>query len=94
MQKYSDKFSQIDEIFKKGEKEFIKFIITQYPYKNYNNENTINTNKYNKKLLDFLLEKYQSDNYNYTPEGEKYQFIHFIMHEISAKLSNLNQNFK
>ena len=95
LQKYSDKFSQIDEIFEKDKKEFINFITTQYPYKNYNNnENTINTNEYNKKLLDFLLEKYQSDNYNYTPEDENSQFIHFIMHEISAKLSNLYQNYK
>jgi len=89
-QKHGQIFDKLDDIFNtKGKNEFIKYILKNHPYPNYENDkkNGRNFDKYTIELIQFLHEKYQPE----TPEekNEKTLLDYCINHEISKKLSNL-----
>ena len=84
-------FDEIDEQFRmhRGTIEFIKFIITKYPYKDYE-QGKIDLEKYTTDLSYQLSKKYIPD--NYMPGDAKSELDHCIKHEISAKLNSLIAN--
>ena len=88
---YSDIFNEIERQFnkKKTNYDFIKFILENHPYKDYekDKENTI-LNTYSIELVNFLLEKYNPDDYSLT-EDLATQLQYCIIHEIAQKLNNI-----
>ena len=87
--KYPDIFNNIEkEFIKKSSKDnFIKFILKEYPYTNYENDKKNKLfDKYSLELVNFLIEKYYPDNYHYS-EDEQSQLKYCIIHEISKKLN-------
>ena len=88
---YSDIFNEIERRFnkKKSNYDFIKFILENHPYKDYekDKENTI-LKTYSIELVNFLLEKYNPDDYSLT-EDLTTQLQYCIIHEIAKKLNNI-----
>ena len=88
-EKYPDIFNKIDKEFNKknSNDSFIKFILKEYPYSNYENDkgNKI-FGKYSLELVIFLIKKYYPGNYHYS-EDEQTQLKFCINHEITQKLN-------
>ena len=88
---YSDIFNEIERQFnkKKTNYDFIKFILENHPYKDYekDKENTI-LKTYSIESVNFLLEKYNPDDYSLT-EDLAAQLQYCIIHEIAKKLNNI-----
>ena len=90
-ERYKKIFNKIEEEFNKRKQNinFIKFILKEHPYKDYDNDKeNKNFSTYNLDLVYHLLIKYQPDNYTLRGD-EKEQLQYCIVHLISQKLSNL-----
>ena len=89
--KYNTIFNQIEEQFnkKKSNYDFIKFILKEHPYKEYEKDKDKDILKnYSLELVNFLLEKYHPDNYSYVGD-EKIKLKYCIIHEITKKLNKI-----
>ena len=89
--KYNNIFSLIEEQFnkKKSNYDFIKFILKEHPYKEYEKDKDKDILKnYSLELVNFLLEKYHPDNYSYVGD-EKIKLKYCIIHEITKKLNKI-----
>ena len=87
-------FDELDEQFRKhrGKIEFIKFLITKYPYNNLEQDKKeLDFKNYSTDLAYQLSKRYTPD--NYMDGNAKSELSHCIKHEISSKLSNLITNF-
>ena len=94
--RYKNKFDEINNKFNTyNGKDFIKYIISKYPYKNYEETNNgINFEKYDVELIAFLLAKYHPNNYKIDSSDEQSQFQYCIAREIYEKLNVLYQNVR
>ena len=89
--KYEKIFNEIEEKFnkKKSNIDFISFILKNHPYRGYENDiNNKDFYHFNLDLINFLLIKYQPENYKLNGD-EKEKLEYCIVHVISQKLSNL-----
>ena len=91
--KYQSKFDEIEEKFNKGKDiiEFIKNILKNEPYKQYEEDkkNKINFSKYSKELLKYLSNKYNPNNYILKKDDEFSQLKYYIFELIYNKLNIL-----
>ena len=88
-EQYSDILNEIERQFikKKSNYDFIKFILEYHPYKDYEKDKDNDILKtYSIELVNYLLEKYNPDNYSLT-EDKIAQFQYCIIHEIAKKLN-------
>ena len=91
--KYPDVFKKIDDNFnRKSAKDFIKFIIKEHPYKEYEKDKDKKFDNDSPETLRYLLRQYLPD--NYLPMRGKEQTIlkYCIVHEISKKLNYYYSN--
>ena len=87
--KHKKTFDEIDNKFNTlPKKEFIKFIITNYPYENIENDKKkVDFSTDNPDLLHFLLKKYNPDEHKYLEGDEPSELKHCKYQEISKKLN-------
>jgi hypothetical protein len=95
-EKYKSQFSELESKFnKKNNKEFIDFILENYPYKDYQEDKKnkrIDTSKINQELIQYLIGKYHSPQYFY--EEEISLFIYCIEEIIESYLNYLYKNIQ
>ena len=87
---YPDIFDELDRQFNQnhGKIEFINYITTRHPYREFENDKkTRNFKIYNNELISFLQRRYQPENYMPGDEISEKNFC--INHEITSKLGNL-----
>ena len=99
--KYREMFEELESKFnkKKSNKEFIDFILKNYPYTGYENDQKQNQIKLLKdkkelELIAFLRSKYYPNNYKYSFEDEKSQLTFCLIEQIEAYLNNMYQNIQ
>ena len=91
--KYPDVFVKIEEAFnRKNAKEFIKFIIKEFPYKDAENETDKKFDNDSPETLRYLLRKYLPDNYKFSRTKEETVLKYCIVNEISKKLNYFYSN--
>ena len=89
--KYEDIFNEIDNKFNKKKEpiDFIKFILEKYPYNDYESDKNKNGEnffeKYSLVLVNYLLEKYQPDNFPHNGD-EEIKLKYCIVNEIFQKI--------
>ena len=97
-EKYKSKFSELEMNFnKKTNKEFIDFILQNYPYQDYQNDiknKKINTSNINQELLQNLRGKYHPDKYEHSSDDENSQLLFCIVEVIESYLNNLYENIQ
>ena len=97
MRKINPEFDELDKEFNKHyeKKEFINYLITKHPYPNMDKDEEKEKQDFSKcspELITFLMKKYQPD--NYSEKTEEYLKKYCLLHEISAKLSNIMTNIQ
>ena len=97
-EKYKQIFSELESRFnkKKNIKEFINFILQNYPYTDYQKDKKtkiISTLTNNQELVEYLRKKYQSDLCKEPQaEDEKSQLIYYIVEVIESYLNKIYEN--
>ena len=91
--KYANIFDEIDNEFNRlSPINFINFILKNHPYNDFENDKKIKGEKffknYNLTLVNYLLERYQPDNFPHNG-NEEIKLKYCKAHEIFAKLNNL-----
>jgi len=91
--KYPDVFKKIDDNFnRKSAKDFIKFIIKEHPYKEYEKDKDKKFDNDSPETLRYLLKQYLPDNYKPMRSKPETILTHCIVHEISKKLNYYYSN--
>ena len=91
--KYPDVFKKIDDNFnRKNAKDFIKFIIKEHPYKEYEKDKDKKFDNDSPETLRYLLKQYLPDNYKPMRSKPETILTHCIVHEISKKLNYYYSN--
>ena len=98
-EKYQSQFDELHEQFhkKKDMMEFIKYILENIPYKEYEEDktnNAINFKPYTKELIKFLCEKYDPEKYKFKLDNELVQLHYFLFEYIYMKLNDNLKEFK
>ena len=98
-EKYQSQFDELHEQFhkKKDMMEFIKYILENIPYKEYEEDktnNAINFKPYTKELIKFLCEKYDPEKYKFKLDNELVQLHYFLFEYIYMKLNDDLNEFK
>ena len=98
-EKYQSQFDELHEQFhkKKDMMEFIKYILENIPYKEYEEDktnNAINFKPYTKELIKFLCEKYDPEKYKFKLDNELVQLHYFLFEYIYIKLNDDLNEFK
>jgi hypothetical protein len=98
-EKYQSQFNELHEQFhkKKDMMEFIKYILENIPYKEYEEDktnNAINFKPYTKELIKFLCEKYDPEKYKFKLDNELAQLHYFLFEYIYIKLNDDLNEFK